>query len=117
MPKTTVTLDCNIQSQTELNLSYIPFIEGGGLFIPTTERFYLGDTVYINLQLPMQLTSRLVEGKVIWITPKNALYQAYAGIGIQITGANAKELKEEILANLDSKIEVGGYIFGMPKDR
>lgn len=111
-----LTLDCILQSQTELNLSYIPFVVGGGLFVPTTTRVYLGDTVIINLQLPTHSAPQIVEGKVIWITPKNALYQAYSGIGVQLIGPNAKEIWEEFKANLDDKIETGGYIFGMQKN-
>jgi type IV pilus assembly protein PilZ len=111
----TITLDCHIQSQTELNLSYIPFITEGGLFVPTTHRFYLGDSVYINLTLPMQLTGRTVEAKIIWITPKNALYHVYSGIGVQMAGPDAKAIMDEIKANLDNKMEVGGYIFGIKR--
>jgi type IV pilus assembly protein PilZ len=111
----TLTLDCILQSQTELNLSYIPFVVGGGLFVPMTQRVYLGDIVIINLKLPTQASSQTVEGKVVWITPKNALYQAYSGVGVQLIGANAKEIWDEYKANLDDKMDVGGYIFGMQK--
>ena len=105
-------LDCILQSQMELNFSYIPFVQGGALFVQTTQRVYLGDIVEINLQLPTQTSTQTVEGKVVWITPKNALYQAYAGIGVQLIGTSAKQIWEEFKANLDDKIDVGGYVFG-----
>jgi Tfp pilus assembly protein PilZ len=111
-----LTIDFFIQSQAELNLSYMPFINGVGLFIPTAQSFSLGDKLLINLKLPTQTTSRPIEGKVVWITPKNALYQVYSGIGVQVTSNDLKDVHDEIKAGLDNKMEVGGYIFGISKD-
>src|SRR5436189_6016645 len=96
------TLDYVIKNQLELNLSYMPFIKDGGLFIPTSQSFPLGEKIFINLQLPGQKETHKIEGKVVWITPKNALYQIFPGIGIQFVGDNASSLHEQIKANLDN---------------
>lgn len=107
-----VTLEYIIKNQLELNLSYMPFIKNGGLFIPTSKIFHIGDKIFVNLQLPEQNATHRVEGKVVWITPKNALYQIFPGIGIQFIGENAKALHEQIKANLDNTMDVGGYTYG-----
>jgi len=109
-------LDYNINNQLELNLSYMPFIKDGGLFIPTPETFSLGDRIRVNLQLPGHKDTHVVEGKVVWITPKNALYQIFPGIGVQFIGENAKSLHELIKANLDNTMDVGGYTYGISSD-
>jgi len=85
----------------------------GGLFIPTNESFILGDKIVIDLQLPGETKSNHVEGKVIWITPKNALYQILPGIGVELIGANAKTVREQIKANLDKSMDIGAYVCGM----
>lgn len=107
------TIKYVIQNQLELNLSYMPFIVDGGLFIPTPESFMLGDLITVDLQLPEQNEILAVEGKVVWITPKNALYEEYPGIGIQFIGENAKLVRERVNVFLDNTMDVGGYTYGL----
>ena len=109
----TTTLDVVIKNQNELNCSYLPFIKDGGLFIPTSELFQLGDDVILNLQIPGYTESMKIEGKVVWITPGNSLYQTYHGIGIQFTGENAKVTHDLIKSHIDTTQDVGGYAYGI----
>lgn len=102
-----------IQDPVELNLSYMPFIQDGGLFIPTMSEYALGDKVLVDLQLPEKATSIRIEGKVVWMTPKNALHHVLAGIGIQFTGGDALLVRTQIEAQLDSSMDIGGYTYGM----
>lgn len=90
----------------------MPFIKDGGLFIRTNEPFQLGENIVLNLQLPGLTTAVKVEGKIIWITPGNSLYQIYPGIGIQFTGENAKTTDDLIKANIDNTQDIGGYAYG-----
>ena len=108
-----LTLDYIIKDPLELNLSYMPFIKDGGLFIPTQESFSLGTPIIVNLQLPGLKESLVLEGRIIWITPKNSLHQVLPGIGIQFTGKNTQDVRTQIEGRLDAKMEVGGYTYGM----
>ena len=109
-----------IKDPIECNLSYMPFINEGGLFIPimtpTANNYSLGDRVVVDLLLPGKVESLRIEGKVVWITPKNPLHHVLPGIGIQFTGANTKIVRAQIEANLDSKVEVGGYTYGITEE-
>ncbi|VVC77074.1 hypothetical protein AQUSIP_24010 [Aquicella siphonis] len=107
----------NIQTQLELNLSYMPFIKNGGIFIPTNETYSLGEHVLIELTLPGHNESQKVHGRVVWINPKNALYQIYPGIGVEFVGDNAKSFHETIKANIDNTHDVGGYVYGLSGDQ
>jgi type IV pilus assembly protein PilZ len=109
----TETLSYAIRDPIELNLSYMPFIKEGGLFVPTPQTFLLGDKVSVDLQLPGKKDTIGIEGKVIWITPKNALHHVLPGIGIQFIGTNAPLIRVQLEANLDKSMEVGGYTYGM----
>lgn len=97
----------------ECNLSYMPFINDGGLFVPTTNQYSLGDNVVVELQLPGNSAPIRIEGKVIWITPRNALHHVLPGIGIQFTGEHAKDIKGMVESHLDPKNEIGGYTYGV----
>lgn len=102
-----------IKDPLELNLSYIPFINDGGLFIPTANSFNLGERILIDLHLPGKKDALRIEGKVVWVTPKNALHHVLPGIGVQFTGANAATVRGQIEAHLDGTIEIGGYTYGI----
>lgn len=106
-------LHYEINDPLELNLSYMPFINEGGLFIPTTDTYMLEDSIVVELKLPGKIDRLRIEGKVVWITPKNALHHVLAGIGVQFIGTNAASVRSQIEAHLDSTIEVGGYTYGI----
>lgn len=105
-------LKYQINNQIELNFSYLPFIKDGGLFIRTTEKFQLGEQIDVEVRLPGQTESIIIEGNVVWVTPSESLYQVYPGIGIQFIGPNAKVHHDLIKANIDNTLDVGGYAYG-----
>lgn len=102
-----------IRDPIEINLSYMPFIHGGGLFIPTPKAFSLGNRVIVDLQLPGKKESIRITGKVVWITPHNALHHVLPGIGIQFIEKDAATIRSQIEASLDTTMEVGGYTYGI----
>jgi len=106
-----------ITDPVELNLSYMPFITEGGLFIPTDNHFLLGDRVLVDLQLPGKKESLRIEGKVIWITPKNALHHVLPGVGIQFVGSNTQTIRSQVESHLDKSMEIGGYTYGITEKK
>ncbi|EIT67646.1 type IV pilus assembly PilZ [Hydrocarboniphaga effusa AP103] len=94
-------LTLNLKDKSALYVSYMPFIKNGGLFIPTSKEYRLGDEVFILLTL-MDNAERLpVAGKVVWVTPRAAQGKRAQGIGVQFSaqdgGATQKKI-ESILA-------------------
>lgn len=112
MPETT-TLSYVINDPVELNLSYMPFITDGGLFVPTTEPLALGDRVLVDLTLPGKAEQIHIEGKVIWITPSNALHHVIPGVGVQFVGVNTQTIRLQVESMLDSSVDIGGYTYGI----
>lgn len=97
----------------ELNLSYIPFVKHGGIFIPTRESFVLTDEVEVELQILPKSDTIIIPGKVIWITPVNALNSVVAGIGIQFKSEQAEAIRLKLESYMDKAIERGGYTCGI----
>lgn len=112
----TPTLNYAIKDLLELNLAYMPFIQNGGLFIPTAEHFQLGDLIYVELQLPTKNKNLSFEGKIVWLTPKNSLHHVVAGVGIQFIGDNAAAIRSQLEMLLDKSVEIGGYTYGISDD-
>lgn len=95
-------LSLSIQDRQALFRSYMTFIAGGGLFVPSTKEFRLGDEVFLLLTV-MEFEERIpIPGKVVWITPKGASGNRKAGIGVQFAdtpdGAHARTVIESHLA-------------------
>lgn len=107
------TINYVIRDPLELNLLYMPFLTNGGLFIPSKETFALGERVVLDLQLPGKTDLIKIEGKVVWITPPNALHHVLSGIGIQFIGTQAQTIKNEIESRLDKAMDIGGYTCGI----
>ena len=95
-------LSLTIKDKGALYNAYMPFVKGGGLFVPTTKRYALGDEVFILLSLMEEKDRLPVAGKVIWITPPGSQGNRAAGIGVQFNetadGEAAKSKIETILA-------------------
>lgn len=97
-------LSLSIKDQAALYRAYMAFAKGGGLFVPTTKRYDLGDEVFLLITLPESSERLPVAGKVVWITPPGAQANRTAGIGVQFNdtadGEAARTKIESILAGL-----------------
>ena len=95
-------LSLAIKDKGALYNAYMPFVKGGGLFVPTAKRYNLGDEVFILLSLMDEKDRLPVAGKVVWITPPGAQGNRAAGIGVQFAdsaeGEAVRHKIETILA-------------------
>jgi type IV pilus assembly protein PilZ len=69
-----------------LYAAYIPLFAEGGLFVPTTREYRLGEDVYLLLTLPEDPQRYPVAGKVAWVTPPNASGGRTQGVGVRFPG-------------------------------
>lgn len=99
-------LSLTIRDKSSLYAAYMPFIKNGGLFIPTTKPYRLGDEVFMLLTL-MDSKERIpVAGRVVWITPRGAQDNKTAGIGVQFSeldnGATRNKIETQLAGALKS---------------
>jgi type IV pilus assembly protein PilZ len=66
-----------------LYAAYMPVFADGGLFVPTTREYRLGDDIYLLLSLPDDPQRYPVAGKVGWLTPANASGGRTQGVGVR----------------------------------
>ena len=88
-----------IKEKAALYAAYMPFIKGGGLFVPTTRLAKLGDEIYALVSLLEDPTRLPIPGKVIWITPTGSPGRGQ-GIGIQFSSNEAGEQARARIENL-----------------
>ncbi len=83
-------LNVTISDTAELYECYMPFVNHGGLFIPTKRQYQLGDEVFVVLELLDEADKYPLTGKVVWITPLGVVTNRKQGIGIQFSEENAQ---------------------------
>ncbi len=92
-----------IKEKAALYAAYIPLFADGGVFIPSTRDYKLGDDVYVLLSLPDDPQRYPVAGKVAWVTPPRAAANRTQGVGIRFPSDDKSKLLkakiEEILGN------------------
>ena len=77
--------------------AYIPLFADGGIFVPSTRSYRLGDDVYVLLTLPEEVQRFPVAGKVAWITPAKAAGGRTQGVGIRFPkDEKSQALKQKI---------------------
>src|SRR5256885_16250517 len=78
-------LSLNIKEKSALYAAYMPHLKRGGIFIPTTKSYRLGDEVFMLLSLLDDPGKIPVAGQVIWITPANVQSNKTQGVGVHFT--------------------------------
>lgn len=94
-----------IREKAALYAAYIPMFAEGGVFIPTSREYKLGDDVYVLLSLPEDTQRYPIAGKVAWVTPAKSANNRTQGVGIQFP-------KDEKSHQIRLKIEeiLGAYM-------
>ena len=97
-------LSLAIKDKGALFNAYMPYVKGGGLFVPTSKRYNPGGEVFILLSLMDEKDRLPVAGRVVWITPPGAQGNRTAGIGVQFNessdGDAVRTKIESILAGI-----------------
>ena len=88
-----------------LYAAYMPILNEGGVFVPTTREYRLGDDIYLLLSLPDDPQRYPVAGKVAWVTPANASGGRTQGVGVRFPNdEKARLLRSRIEESLGTAI-------------
>ena len=94
-------ISLNIKEKSILYAAYMPFVRGGGIFIPTARSYKLGDEIFMLISLMEDPNKLPVAGRVIWITPPGCHGNRVQGVGVQFkedeSGTVAKGRIEALL--------------------
>jgi type IV pilus assembly protein PilZ len=100
LPRPSV-LSLAIKEKAALYAAYMPFLKNGGIFVPTSKPYKIGDEIYLILTLMDDPTKFPIAGKVAWITPAGANNNKAQGVGVHFpadeAGQRVRLRIEEIL--------------------
>ncbi|MFZ2727435.1 MAG: PilZ domain-containing protein [Methylococcaceae bacterium] len=93
-------LSLAIKDKNALYAAYMPFVNNGGLFIPTNREYKMGQEIFMLLTLMDNPEKLPIAGKVIWKTPVGSVVYRVAGIGLQLSDKDGGSAKARIEAYL-----------------
>ena len=95
-----------IKDKQALYMSYMPFIESGGLFVPTKTDYKLGDEMFLLVKIMDEIEPVHISGRVAWISPPGALGNRPRGVGVQFMGDDAKKTVHLIESKLGTSLSL-----------
>ena len=93
-------LSLNIKEKSALYAAFMPHLRNGGIFIPTSRNYRLGDQVYMLLSLMDDPAKLPVAGTVAWVTPPGAQGNKQQGIGVQFSADESGQSARRKIENL-----------------
>ncbi|MBX2867897.1 MAG: PilZ domain-containing protein [Acidiferrobacterales bacterium] len=87
-----------------LQKAYMPFLKGGGLFLPTSTTRDMNEEIFLLVTLPESTKPIPVPGIVVWKTPKGAVDSKQQGVGIEFKGREGNSLRSRIEGLLGARV-------------
>src|SRR5688500_1255087 len=89
-----------------LYAAYVLILANGGIFVPSTREYNLGDDIYLLLSLPDDPQRYPVAGKVAWITPANAAGGRTQGVAVSFSNdEKVRVLRQKIETLLGTQLQ------------
>lgn len=98
-------ISLSISDRSALYTAYMPFVENGGIFVPSTRAYELQDKVFLLLNLMDSPEPLIATASVVWITPTGAQGNKVEGIGVQFDEADNGATKIAIEDHLAGILE------------
>ncbi len=93
-----------IKDRNALYAAYMPFLKGGGLFIPSRKPHKLGEEVFVLLTFPGAAEKVPIAGCVVWVTPQDAVGGRTSGVGIQFSAKDADMARAKIESYISDQL-------------
>lgn len=93
---TDAQLTCFFPTTNSLYMAYMPFLIGGGLFVRTSQILPMGTKIHLKVSLPNEEEKFLIDGKIVWITPRAAQGNKPSGLGVQFIGEEGRYFRNKI---------------------
>lgn len=93
-PRGGAIIQANMSDRAMLQACYMPYINGGGLFVASKQVVTLGQELLVIAGLPEQTQKFPITGKVIWISPQQVGSKPQ-GFAIQLSGEKGMLFRNE----------------------
>ena len=99
-------LKLSLNDVAALHSSFMPFVRGGAIFVPTkSDTFNFGDEIIVSMHLKSTDKKLAIPGRVMWIAPESC-ERGTQGLGIQFIGTTKAKVKLIIETMLGNRANV-----------
>lgn len=91
------------KDRKSLQKAYMPFVKGGGLFVPTTTTYQMNEEVFLLVTLPDDGKPKPVPGVVVWQSP-SSVDGRKRGVGVEFKGREGNSMRSRIEGLLGAKV-------------
>ena len=91
------------KDRKSLQKAYMPFVKGGGLFVPTTSSYQMNEEVFLLVTLPDDAKPKPVPGTVVWQSP-SSVDGRKRGVGVEFKGREGNSMRSRIEGLLGAKV-------------
>ncbi len=95
----------SITDRGALYSAYMSFAQNGGVFVPTSRQYELGDNVFMLLKVMDDHSPTAVNGKVVWVTPPGSQGNKTPGIGVQFDEEDNGDTRSNIEQHLAAALQ------------
>ncbi len=95
----------SITDRGALYSAYMSFAQNGGMFVPTSRQYELGDSVFMLLKVMDDISPAAVNGKVVWVTPAGSQGNKTPGIGVQFDDEDNGDTRSNIEQHLAAALQ------------
>ena len=95
-----------IKDKQALYMSYMPFVQNGGLFVPSKKDHDIGEKLFLLVKIMDIPDPVQISGRVIWISPARALGNRPRGIGVQFLGDDSAKISNLIENKLGGSLSL-----------
>ncbi|WP_192036643.1 PilZ domain-containing protein [Halomonas sp. YLGW01] len=103
-------LSLTIQDLPTLLSAYMPSLERGGIFVPTRERYALGEEILLLLTLPGDEERYPVTGQVAWVSPSGVSGRRVPGVGLHFRPED-QSVRDRIETLLAGQLDKGAATY------
>ncbi len=93
-------LNLPIPNLDTLYAYYMPFLQGGGVFVPTKKKYPMGAEVSLLIKLWDDQRATPVPAKVVWLSPEGGASRESIsnpmGIGVRFLGEEGERMRARI---------------------
>ncbi|MBH5329289.1 PilZ domain-containing protein [Eikenella sp. S3360] len=75
-------MSVSLKDKATAYYSYMPFLEHGGIFVPTNDQFTMGEEVLLILELLDQPEKHFLRTRVVWINLSRTTNGQPQGVGL-----------------------------------
>ncbi|MDO4640304.1 MAG: PilZ domain-containing protein [Neisseria sp.] len=94
-------MSLQLKDKALLYNSYMPFLEFGGVFVPSEDTFKLGDEVLLSIELGENGDRKFLRTQVAWINPARTSANRPKGIGLAF---NSDEVSIAVRNSIESTL-------------